>query len=389
MNRWRIKTAKQRALLPARKEPYFEVLDAKGLAVGVYRGARGDRWVSRCPSGGAPRWRTAVLGYTEDMAYTDAVTAAQAWRQEARDEATPMTVAEAAQVWLDGKLKATGAISADRTTNGWRSMAKRVEALFGPDRLIASITISECHDFRDRPKADGSPRKRSAGDRDLAAAKAMFTAGADAIGLEGPRPWAKAKKHGDKLTALESLDAADADLDVALTTEELRRLIAAAATFSPAYADYLRAAVLTLQRPTALRMADVRDFDLDARTIRYRRGKNARKRGAIIVGMFDATAGLFTRLAEGKEPTAPLLTDDDGKRWGESFQTDRFAKALQIANIDKQVTPYGVRHSAITRAIKEDRLDPGTVAKLADTSLEIICNAYFRPSGDLGAGPEL
>lgn len=294
----------------------------------------------------------------------------------------PVTVGMAAKAWLARKEAETGGIAAEQTRNGWRGYAKRVTDFLGAEVPLPDVTAAQCEAFRDR----GS-RSASAGDRDLATAKAILTAGAEVHDYDGRRAWESAKKRGTRAVAIERADAGEDGLGgKALPLEDVRRLIAACDC--PAFANFLRVMFLTLQRPQALRMAEVRDFDPDRAKLRLRRGKNAAKRGVLEIDLFGSAVDLLKRLTDGRPARAPLLAGPDGERWPEGFHFDRIKRAATAAGLDG-VTLYTVRHSATTWAVTEAGLDALTVASMADTSVDMILRHYFHRTERLGAGPSL
>ncbi|WP_058310001.1 hypothetical protein [Shimia thalassica] len=357
------------------------------MSVGLYVGARGQAWKARRPATGRKRWHKTTLGSIEALTYKEAVRAAQDWadgietQQEVEGTGGPVIVAMACTAWLARKEAEAGGITAQKTRDGWTSYAKRVSDWFGSDTPLHDVTVAKCEAWRDRGN-----RSASAGDRDLATAKAILTSGADTYEFDGKRAWEGAKKKGEKIIAIERADQGDEGLGgKALSLVQVRRLIDGA---EPEFANFLRVMFLTLQRPQALRMADVRDFDPTRAKLRLRRGKNAAKRGVIEIDLFAGAVDLLKDLTAGRPGNRPLLIGPDDQRWPEGFQFGRIKAASATANLD-DVTLYTIRHSAISWAATDGGVDALTIAKMADTSVEIILKHYFHRTEKLGTGPTL
>jgi integrase len=388
-----IRSARGRAALEPRREPYWEALGA-GLSVGLYIGASGGAWKVRTPNPvTGSRWSMATLGKVDALDFPEAVRAAQDWADSvtAPTPISAITVGGACGVWVASKEAATGGFVADYTRRSWIINSDIVRGFFGDDTPLDQISKSKCEEFRDRPTNRRQKRNAATGDRDLANAKAIFSAGADGLGFEGKRAWVDARKMGGNIAGIQRADSGDDGLGGrALDLADMKKLIAGAEKNDPAFANFIRAMFLTCQRPQALRMADVRDFDRKRAKLQLRRGKNAAKRGVVTIDLFDGAVDLFTHLAGNRGPDEPLLPDDDGNRWLEQFQRRRFERAVRNAGLDPTgLTFYAIRHSAITWAIQTAKVDPMTVATIADTGIEMILKHYFRRTERLGAGPQL
>lgn len=276
-----LRSARGRAGLASRIDPYWEPL-GDGLSVGLYVGARGQAWKARAPGTGKQRWRKVTLGKLDTMTYTEAVKAAHAWAGEtvgdrADTHQTAATVAVACTAWIDTKEKTAGTIASDKARAGWGRYVACIKAFFGADTELSEITTAQCEAFRDRPADRGGKRSAATGDRDLAAAKAIFAAGAKATGYAGPRNWEAAAKRGQKAISIEHADRDFNQLGGrALTVDEVKAIIDAAE--DPAFGDFMRAMFLTCQRPQALRMADIRDFDRAGAKLRLRREERQQER---------------------------------------------------------------------------------------------------------------
>ncbi len=397
----KIATEAQRQKLAVRRDPYFEDMGGK-LHLGVYRGEKGDKWVVRIPH---PTGRSRYLKHSladatptpGGLTFAEAASQAEQWQKQAIEDARAaefkagqVTVEQAIDCWYNKLMDDRSDKSQTNTTKNWKSFGERAKRFFGADTPLGDITTEQCDAFRDTP-VRGTTRSKSAGDKELGLLKAAFNLAIAKLGHTGDSKWVEAEKHGNKKTEAEKADTMSVDEmesgGRAMTMVEVRKLIKAAETFSPAYATYLRAAVFTLQRPQELRMLDVFDFSSNKKVIRYRFGKNRRHTGPKTTQLFDKGHALFLELAAGRKPNDPLLTNDAGERWVEGFQVDPFYEALALTDIDPEgLRPYSIRHSAITWAIQTARIDPMTVAAIADTSVDIIVKHYFKPTKQLGDG---
>lgn len=380
-----IRSARGRALLAVRAEPYWETL-LPGLGLGVYVGKAGQAWKARRTDPACvKKWVMTTLGPVKDMDFTEAREKAEAWAKGVvvdQKIAKAPTVADATSAWLGKKGTDSGNTASPQTRLNWESYARRIEKHFGARTRIAAVTKAQVTKWRDRAAS------ASAGDRDLAQLKAVMNAGAEALGYDGPRTWNEVGKHGRAKAAIEAADKGIGE-GRAFSLAELQRIVDSARADDPDFGDFVAAMAMTLQRPEALRMLEVRDFDPERGRLRFRRGKNTAKRGVIEVDLFDNAVALFKRRAEGRRPNDPLLgTGTDA--WPQGFQRSRFPRAVRAAGIsDAGATFYTIRHSAITWAVSDAKLDPMSVAQMADTSVDLILKHYFRRTERLGAGPAL
>ncbi|WP_170559157.1 hypothetical protein [Ruegeria atlantica] len=409
-----LRTPSARARLTARREPYYSPLD-KGLALGFYVGAKGGRWTARTINpAGRPKWLTTTLAPESDLTFAEACDRARAWAADTladapADDPTP-TVRQAVDSWVAGKRRASGDLAASKTLAGWVGAANSVAAFLGENVRLSDVSRADLERYRDRPASRGAVRSRATGNRDLNAAKAMLTAGANDpdLNYQGPRAWQDAKRHDTESTARVD-DATDATAEAlggrVLSLDDMRLFLESAEVIDPAFATFCRVMFLTMQRPHALRMANVSDLMvIDGRPmLRLRFGKNAHKRRRRVgstertlrIELFDEVAAILFELAEGRPANAPLLTDSEGNRWPEDFQRLPFQQSVEVAGIDPEgLTFYTLRHSGITWAATPAEhggggLDAVTVAQCADTSLELIARTYYRRQTGIGTGPGL
>lgn len=152
----------------------------------------------------------------------------------------------------------------------------------------------------------------------------------------------------------------------------------------------IRAMFLTMQRPQALRMADVRDFDPGEGTLTLRYGKNASKKSTPLkIPLFDDAVELFQRLCADRSLKAPLIPDARGDRLPEDFQRYPMRRAIKAADLPEDASLYAVRRGAITHAATVAKVDVLTISQMADVSPEMILKHYFKRTERLGSFADL
>jgi integrase len=155
------------------------------------------------------------------------------------------------------------------------------------------------------------------------------------------------------------------------TEAQVRALIGQAATFDKAFANLVEAAFFTGARLGELVGSDVRDFDEKGGTLRVRKGKTDYR----IVTLTAEGAAFFKRASKGKLPTAILLPNADGARWGKSTQARPFKRAAKLAKLPASASFYSLRHTYISRAI-ENGMPLSLIADNCGTSLLMIQKNY-------------
>src|SRR5262249_31410123 len=92
-------------------------------------------------------------------------------------------------------------------------------------------------------------------------------------------------------------------------------------------------------------------------------------------------AGRLRNAAEGRPPTAPLLTKPSGEPWKKSGHPRLVAPPPKAAGLDPEATIYALRHSSIVRQILAG-VPVRVVAVNHDTSVVMIERTYSRHIGD-------
>lgn len=151
--------------------------------------------------------------------------------------------------------------------------------------------------------------------------------------------------------------------------------------------DFLRAVAFTGARPGELAAANVADLDTKTATLilKHKKGRPAKLRPRAVVLSNDALK-FFTRIALSKLPTAPLLSDPDGERWGRHRWSDKVklaikavnAKAKGQARIPFGSCAYSFRHARISELLQDYGVDPITVAQQTGTSTRMIEQNYYK-----------
>jgi integrase len=116
----------------------------------------------------------------------------------------------------------------------------------------------------------------------------------------------------------------------------------------------------------------VRDLDKAAATLRVR-GKT----GPREIHLNDEALALCIRLAHGRRADQPLFTTAKGERWSESVHKRPFAAAVAKAGVDPGATFYALRHSYISRALRQG-VPAKAVADHCGTSLRMIETNYAK-----------
>jgi len=151
--------------------------------------------------------------------------------------------------------------------------------------------------------------------------------------------------------------------------------------------DFLRAVAFTGARPGELAAANVSDFDTRTGTLtrRHKKGRPAILRPRAVVLSNDGLK-FFKGVSRSKLPTAPILADPDGERWGRHRWADKVK--LAIAAVNKKAkgkaripfgsSAYSYRHARISELLQDYGVDPVTVAQQTGTSTRMIEQNYYK-----------
>jgi integrase len=118
--------------------------------------------------------------------------------------------------------------------------------------------------------------------------------------------------------------------------KQVRLVIAKAATFDLALAQFIEAAYLTGARPGELAACNVSDLDVARRTLRVPEGKTGQR----VVTLTDETAHYLQRVTSGRKRDTPLLPRVNGERWPRSGQCRPMVRALALAELPASASMY-------------------------------------------------
>jgi integrase len=160
---------------------------------------------------------------------------------------------------------------------------------------------------------------------------------------------------------------------VILTDAELQQLVDAC---GPGLRELVLVGAWTGARLGELTGARVRDLDRDHATLHV-----SGKTGSRDVHLAADALALLKRLASGKRPGDFLLTTVDGGPWTKSLHQRPFAEAVKKAGLDLATTYYALRHSYVSRALKQ-HVPVKALADQCGTSMAMIQRFYakFIPS---------
>ncbi len=147
-------------------------------------------------------------------------------------------------------------------------------------------------------------------------------------------------------------------------------------------AAFLRGLCQLPLRPGALAKLKVGDFDKRLNVLKIGQDKSGKDRR---LKLPDVTAEVFEAEAQGKLPTAPLLSRADGKAWNKDAWKWPVKATVEAAGLPAGTTAYTVRHSVISDLV-HDGLDLLTVAQISGTSVAMIERHYGHLRSDVAAG---
>jgi integrase len=130
-----------------------------------------------------------------------------------------------------------------------------------------------------------------------------------------------------------------------LETKEQQRLLN---TAEGALRDLIAAALMTGARFSEIARLTVRDFDRGNGSVFIAESKSGKARH---VPLTARGVTLFERLAAGKLPTAPLLTQESGEKWKPATYQRSFKDTLERAKIEN-LTLHELRHSYASTMVR-------------------------------------
>ena len=353
----------KRDRLEIRREPYWHKIQRGGY-LGFRRTQDGGTWIARWrDERGKHHYRALnLVGFAPAAAFDAASKAATAWfKDTAAGVVGRYTVEEAAARYV-ATLRIEKGDSAAGDAQG------RIDRCIIPkigSRPLDKLTAGDIETWRNslvprRLDEEAARKAKDSANRNLATLKALLNH-AWRTGLVGSKdPWTKVEKFKGMGDARK----------VFLTQDQRTRLFDQC---EGGFRDLIEAGFLTGARYGELRTLHVSDYDKSRRVLSIRKGKT----GPRTVPLSDAAAQLFDRLRQGKLPSAPLLTRDDGEPWKHSDQDKLMREAVRKARLPGGTVYYTLRHTFIANALTGG-MDIHTVAKLCGTSVAMIEKHYGK-----------
>ena len=356
-----------RLKLGVRRKSYFVSLGA-GLALGYRRNATGSgTWSIRASDKHGGAWLKAFAA-ADDFEESNNGSVLDFWQAQARGrelgragegEGRPVTVEQALTDYkadLEARGGAVGNVGRVRFSLPATLASK----------LVTLLTPTELRNWRNKLVADG-----------MAPASADRTARALAAALTLASP----DNAGIWRTGLKRLpDSEEARPNIVLDDSVVAAIVSTAYTIRPDYGLLVELAAVTGARRSQLlrcRLFDLEDAN-GAPRIQMPSSRKGRNRKIIRrpLPVSVALAKALRAAAAGRPADAPLLLQADGSTWSPS-RDDLFPKVIAAAGLDPTLTPYSLRHSAITRALLAG-VPLQLTASSHDTSAEIISRHYAK-----------
>jgi integrase len=366
-----IDLARCRNALKPRREPYWGPPLERGRHIGVRKiSDSAATWIARLLDEEGKRHYRALGQVTKAFDYAAAKRDAETWFKDfaagVRDE--PATIADACREYVatleaDGKgARASGDRRKDPKAAPGRGAAHDADMRFKRfvyDDPFGKIRLDKIRTERLRAWRNALPGSKDGQNRNWAALRAALNLAVTNRLVDPGRAqeWRDVKQHKN----------AKRRRDIFLDLKQRRSLLEQC---SGALRDLVEAAMLTGARPGELVHAKRSQFDARTNTMRF-----TGKTGTRDVPLAPAASALFTRLAKGKLPAAPLLPGDDGKPWQHSGWDAGFRAAATAAKLPAGTVLYTLRHSWITEALRSG-MSTLDVARLTGTSLQMIQQHY-------------
>jgi integrase len=356
--------------LKPRREPYWQRL-AAGAFLGFRRGP--NSWIVRYRGRGTGETglrRQHYFSLGEGFEYDEAKERAEAWLAQVSGTAVRTvrrgTVRAALESYL-AHLRRVGRADAAKRAEGQfkTAMYKKALAL----QSLETATQEDFLEWRDGLQGQRTPRTI---DRLVRAVVAGLNR-ANRMGHVGnPSAW-----------RLESLpDEKSEDTAIFLSSAQRTALLAKAGEYARAFFHALE---LTGARPGELANALASDFDAERLRLAHRKGRPPKLRVRYVV-LEACAVELLKRQVEGREPDAPLFTEDGTRKWRRHIWAEACRNAIAAHNKDCEpeiriplgASAYCFRHARISELLQVYGIDPLTVAQQTGTSLQMIEKAYFR-----------
>lgn len=367
--------------LPFRRDPHWQRLE-QGLFVGYRTSQAGGvgfwrgRWRDE---DGKQQYRPIEPSEIQpdppgrDTAYAQAAKIVREWQADlARGVVNkPLTVADAIGEYLRHKARDDDDRSGRATAKAQAAFERHVLsdpiakvelAKLRPDLLQAWLDRRVIVRGPSKNDPDAKRAARNTANRELARLKAALNFALKKRLVGSDFAWKGVEKFNNTAAKREYLPT-DADLDALLShaSPELYRLI--------------RVLDLTGLRPGEAYKLRVRDFDKIGGTLSV---SPDTKTGRRVVPVSTEAMAYLSELAQDRIGNAPLLARDDGAPWESAEAAKRFRLLRESLKLSPELVLYCLRHRWISHAVS--RLEIGTVALVAGTSVEMIQDFYAKLS---------
>lgn len=380
----RIDTVSSRDKLKPRRGPYWQRLK-KGCHLGYRKmTATGHgSWLARArgEAAGVQHLYKALgefLDFPDHMRFDAAAKAANAWFEHLGRGGTSRaaTVAEACKRYVN-HLQATkterAAKDAEVRFRNYVLCHPKLAATELPKLTPAQLEAWR-KALRDQPTRSGARRGQRRSDSTLNRDMTCFRAALNLAYLDGLLTTDFAWR-----SKLRPIKNADRRRELYLDRKQRLQFVEKAPSD---LAAFLRALCHLPLRPGALAKLTAGDFDKRLKVLKIGEDKNGKDRR---IKLPDVTAELFEVAANGKLPTAPLLSRSDGKAWNKDAWKWPVKAAVEAGGLPVGTTAYTLRHSVISDLV-HDGLDLLTVAQISGTSVAMIERHYGHLRSDVAAG---
>ena len=359
----KLDTRSARSKLPARREPYWQVL-SKGTAIGYRRGTKGGNWIARLRDEEGKQHYDAI-GAADDVRDADALTVfsfsqaqeiARTWfASKARELAGhaepqlgPFTVATAIDEYLAKReRKGSKGVRKDRYAAEARIVpklgnievskltARRIqdwlEGVAAAPKLVRTGRLAGEQATADFDADDDEEvrARRSTANRLLTVLKAAMNYSFHEGKVATDEAWRKVKPFRE----------ADSAVVRYLSADECRRIVNAC----PAdFRVLVQGALATGCRYGELCRLVVSDFNAEAATVSIRLSKAGKVRH---LALAEEGKLLFSNLTAGRSARDRVFSREDGKAWGPSHQQRPLTEASRIAVVEPAATFHVLRHT--------------------------------------------
>src|SRR5262245_21608267 len=360
-----------RLKLPVAKKPVWVKL-AEGLSLGYRRNAGPGSWSMRVADGKGGNWVKAI-GFADDFEGTRDTfdywaaqdRARKLHRGSAADDGTKLqTVAEALKSYkadLEGREGGVAVVTQIENQHLPATLASK---------LVAQLNARELRAWR-----DGLTAKGLAAGSATRYCKVLGAALRHAAAMDQRVTNTNAFKVG-----LVSLPGSVNARNVILPDATVRAVVSAAYAISPSLGLYVEVLATCGCRPIQARRLTCGDLGRDRLSMPSGK-KGGKGKRTIRHRPLPIAADLAARLkaaAKGRPHDAPLLVKDDGTPWEIWALREPFREVAECVGLDPdEATPYCLRHSSITRQLRQN-VPVRIVADAHDTSVGEIERHYSK-----------